>query len=774
MSSETPAPDASRTFVEHNRQQQRRRAFWDRNEQIRETVEKCSRCLELGQAKHYHYIATALDETLVPLLLTEHGKTPRSYADALADHPEWHYLQLKQFVDDPTPYLEATNPTVATPSGVEATARATVTQAFDSLAAIAEEEEIIRAELRTRVDATMFGRKIGEHLQDAEMDLGDSVEAMSLLSGALKTVHTGGTGQGKSAGVEAEAEAYYRQTFQSGRDYKLIDPVGLRDGENWFYDIPLREETLRRRRDEQGLAPSFAEDPDVEPDEYPQVELYVPLTPGLSDEELPFDVDSEQFVVTPYTVPAADIRKRLLISIMATKLTPQQEATVRTAYSEVDTSHDDWTLATLADEVLHRDDLDESKTKPIVATLRQLQQQGFIRTRDDPHTLAWRDIFTDSETITVFSQAFIDDEVGQLIAAGHLIETIVNERESMYGIPEVVLPIRELWKVAPHNRRQSFDARAAALQESIGHMLTELFRENRHSGVHMMGDTQFLSDLLKSIRELFNRYVVYNTNRDTVQDIFEWTANDKWGSFYSTLSPQPGEGSVVGMVQPAVEERDIEFVGPVQYAGPSHHHFDEDSDQTGWRSRERYLSPITECPECESDALERTEQLDAVICADCGERTPDLSLGREEELRRPRRVDDVEWDDEVPTKLRVNVGTDEEDSTPDIDREPVELFAQRCLRKERDSDVKKEDVRTAFNEFMLDHDRSTRDFDDHKTATRFGQRLASALDYWDEIGRSVVDGRESYRHMALTTAGQEYLSAAYEGLEDSAAPVTDR
>jgi len=716
----------SKSFIEHTQSQQQRDDYWDRNEDVRKSIRLCARALQRGERKHYYYIAKELRGTLIPRLVGEEEGSPEDYDDVVGDHREWSFDALTQFFEQPSAYVAAVAPDGtnqiagrATLTEVgdgfeagEATARQIIDGAFRSCTAIAEEEEIIRAELRSRVDATMFDTKIGEHIQDAEQDLGDSVEAISLLSGALKNIHTGGTGQGKSSGVESEGEGYYLQNFNEGRDFKLIDFVGLRDGENWFYDIPQHDQTMRRSREEQNLAPSFAEDPGRDPETYPDLEILVPLTPGLTQRELPFDVDDEEFRVRPFTIPASKIRKRLLISIMATKLTPEQESIVRTAYSEVDNRKEDWTLSDLAEEVRSREELSDTKQKPIISTLRQLQQHGFIRTQEDDYTLDWGEIFADTETITVFSQAFIEDQVAQYIAVGHLAETIVKQREQRYGIAEAVLLMREMWKVAPHNRRQSFDATAAALQEAIGHMLTELFRENRHSGV------------------------------------------------------------IVGMVQPAIDERGIEYIGPVDFAGPSHHHFNEGVDDNGWKARVNYLTPTEECEECGSTALDRAENLADLTCEDCGHEMVDLSLGRNEELRTPLS-EGRRWDDEVPTRLTVDAGYDD-DGSPDVDREPVKAFAERCLRFSEGSAVKREKVRVAFNDFLQDHDREPRDFDDSGVLSKFGQRLAKALgDDWEDISRGTKDRDVTYTNLELTRVGEEYYENAMSGLEDAAAPITD-
>jgi hypothetical protein len=561
------------------------------------------------------------------------------------------------------------------------------------------------------------------------MDIGDPVGLVTEESGALKSLFTGGTGQGKSAALEAEAEDYYlRNAIDGEEDVKLLDLVGLRDGENWFYDIPQQDGPLRDAREDLGLPPGFDETDVMERD----LEILVPLTPGLNEQQLPYDTEAEGFRVRPFTVPASAIRKPLLVSMIVTKLTPQQEAIVRTAYDDVSRANDDWTLKDLAGSIKRRDELGPDKKKPIIGTLRQLQGHGFIRTHEDEYTIDWKEIFESTETVTVFSQAFMEDTIAQLIAFGYLAHTVVKKRERLHDVPPCALLMRELWKVAPHNRRQEFDNRAAALQEAIGHMLAALFRENRHSGVHVLADTQQPSDLLKPVREMFNRYVVFQTNEKITKDIFEWTANNKWRAFYNTLTPKKGEASVVGMTEPAVEERHIEFVGPVKYAPASHHHRIAGLDTTGWTARAKYVD--------------------------------------EEELRRPADVPHITWDDQVPPTLIIDGQEEDADGTPDVDTEPVAAFVHDCIRYDPESALKKQKISTTFNEYVQEKGRTPWDLDERGVQTRFGKRLKDAIE--GETSRTTRDGEPATANIDLNSAGEALLEDAMEGLESSAEPIT--
>jgi len=731
----------TKNIIEYSRGEQAKRERWTREDRIEDRIKRCSRALEHGRRDHYRYVAAKLHEEVVPDLRAVCSKPLLEYDDDLAGREGWHYLALQRYLRAPstftqqfegTPQARSNSLSVLGDGYISETQQAqdTIAHALASVVAIAEHEDIVMDEYAGVVEATGFGHtQVGEYLKDEEMDLGNPVRIISEASGAVKTLFTGGTGQGKSAALETEAESYYLQNFKEGKDIKLIDIIGTGDGENWLYDIPQSDKSLQQVRKDMGLAETYEE-----MDHDPEIEVLVPLTPGLTEEELPYDTESEEFVVRPFTVPAAEIRKPLLVSMITAKLTPQQESIVRDAYDEVDRSQDDWALKDLANEIDSRDELDASKKKPVVRTLRQLQDQGFIRTKECDYTLNWREIFTSTEKITVFSQAFVDETIAQLIGIGYVVHTIAEKREDMRRIPKCALLMRELWTIAPHNQRQEFDQRAAQLQEAAGHMLAKLFRVNRRRGVHILADTQQPSDLLKSVREMFNRYVVFATNRDTVQDIFDWVAAENYRSFYSTLNQKPGHASVVGMVEPAVEERHISYVGPVRYSAPAHHHFDEDRDFTGWDTRAKHLE--------------------------------------DEVLRRPADVDHVYWPDEVPTRLMIDIGREDKSDTPDPVTEPVPAFANECLRYDSGSAVRRDFVYAAFNAWALnqpEREDQTWDFEDNGVKTRFGSRLKKAFD--GDLGRTKRDGESAWKNLSLTRKGQEFYEDAMGGYADASEPI---
>lgn len=737
------ASQDTRSAVEHSKKQQQQVDIERRKSQITELIDKCSRALgrggdphERGGADYYVHVDRACRDGVgskPPLadLLREFGNYPdlMGYDSDLAGHEWWHPIALDRLLDGWHRPFE----------GHDVTHRQLVADAFHSLAAIAEAEGIVADELSNRVDVVGFAGKTGEALQPYDMDIGDPVQWNTLQSGALKTLHIGGTGQGKSAGLETDVWDYYRQNWQDGLDYKIIDVVGPRDGENWCYDIPQQQDALRRAREQKDLPADFTQlgeaddradhdgseadevsttltDDRVEPIE-PKIEILHPLIPGLSEKALPYDEDLGEFRVTPYTVPAANLDKSLLISLILSRVSPEQENIIRQAYDDVDEQHADWSLKDLAEEITMREELGRKHKQSAIGVLRSLANEGFIRTREDPNTLDWDRIFNEPRTITVFSQAFFEDDIGTFAAMAHVIDAIVRERQkpAHYPMPDAVLVCREFWKITPHQRRQEPDARVAAIQEAMGARMQKLLRENRHFDTHIIGDTQKPGDLLKSVREMFNRYVVYSASRTACQNVFDWTQNDKWQSFYNTLTAETGVAGVVGQVQPAIDHREIEYLSPVEVVPAPFHHYDDDHDPTGWYMRNEYLG---------------------------------------EDLRRPADLEGIDWGDQQPDDLEIDSAKrpdPDSDESPDPNLHPMAAFVDECIEETGQSNhwVPTADVRMAYNQWAEDNDIETID-----SASVFGRRFSDGLRM--ELDKQNRNGEKAYIGLVFTESGEEY------------------
>jgi hypothetical protein len=581
----------SQSYIDHKQRSKRRQDEWSSTRTVRETVAKCARALELGQRKHYYFVGRKTSEVLVPLLLGD--QHPRAYGRRLGDadlEAEWRFDAIESFVESPQVFVAMVAPDRATrqATGVaEDVARQIIEGAFESCTAIAEYEGTIKAELKTRTDTVGFATKIGEHVQDAEMDFGDPVEGIVGDKGTVKSLFSGSTGSGKSTVAERQFEDYYRQNVQSGRSCKCIDLVDFTSGENLFYNVPQQQGELQRVREDFDLPADFAGVDGFTP----EMEALVPLTPNLDRERMPFDVEAEAFVAQPFAIPASSISKELFTTILTARVSRGERNTIRDVYETVDRRMGDWALADMAEEIAHRDELSDKHKKTAIRVLRSLQDMGMIRRErdvDDAYLLDWDEIFTSTDRITAFSQSLCPDETAQLFVLAWLFEMLWERRRQMATYPQMALLLRELWEYVPHGRRDSDSDTQAALQERIAYILTRMQRKNRDIRTHIIGDTQAIGDLHKGVRELFNRYVLLDGNDQVYEDVFSWTSNSKWRVFKSTITERPGEAGIVGLVGPAIERPNIEFISPVRLVPPSFHHHDKD-EGSGWRRRVQYV-----------------------------------------------------------------------------------------------------------------------------------------------------------------------------------------
>lgn len=754
-----------RSKVDYTTSQHSKREYWNRETEINDLIELCSRALARGTRDTYLYAAAKMADDLVNLLEEHTGNELLQFDGELEDHTEWDYLTFSEWYANRERYPHFFGKGFGT--GSEASRQQAIDHletALRSLTAIAETTGIVHESYAGRAEGVGFGLKLGEHLQDGKMDIGDPIELVTDEQvDTLKWLVCGGTGMGKSTGTERFIEDYLAASQTPGRDYKVCDILGMRQGENWLPDVPQQQADLQRVREEHGLPPSFVDAEEYDP---PRVEILHPLTRDFSENELPYDVDAEEFVVRPFTIPASAFRKPVMVSLLMSRLSESEEATIREVYDDVVEEKEDWSLKDLADEIGSRKELSDKHKSKAIGVLRSLQNEGFIRTHNDEHTLNWDDILADTDCYSIFSQALCDRDLSALMTFAYLLDTIFRQRESSASRTEIVLVMRELWEVMPHTRRRSFDAREAAVQEAIGQIGMKVMRQNRHAGIHVVADTQEPNDLLKSIRELFNQYVVYSANRDTIDDIFEWTQNNRKRSFWSTMTAKAGQAGIVGQAKPAIEKRDIEFISPVEITPPAHHHFDVKRDGTGWHARVKYFTPLESCPECNSEHIERSGDGYWVTCADCSEESLDPSGGRCEGLRRPIDVEGVDWDDTVPPELDIPTFGDQttNDSTPDPDIFPLRAFTEECIARSPGINTAKEEVYDAFNSYAVEHGHEPWDFSKHSVLVEFGQKFSQYIEgplkSTDvQVGEEKVKG---YQELRLTKTGKQYLDERRE------------
>lgn len=619
--------------------------------------------IERGGRENYINLINIVRDFAWPMILeSPYTDSKEYYHTELAekDGYTWDWMAVEMFRKNHDEYLEElSNPSKGSISDQLGTELAPSTEAreytkrcFRSLESIAEYDDIVRDDMRNRADAIGFDHKIGVHRQSYEMDLSDKVRVVSDETGNPKSLFLGGTGQGKSAGKYTEVVDRYN----SG--YKILDLIDTDKFENIMYDVPQSDEKLRNIRERMDLAPDYRISDDLK---NPELELYHPISKGVDDAKITVDEDGES-IVNWFSIPASEISKTVFGSMMAEMLTDQQKSDIMSAYDAVDNENDDWTLADLAEEIRGRDIEDSVKSR-IIQKIEQLQNAGFIRDKECPHSIDLDSIMNDTDVITSFSQAYIRDEASRLFVVAWLIDKVYTQRRWGPDYPKAAVVLSELHEIVPHNRKTSADALAEALQKGpIRSRLGKLQLKGRHYDTELLADTQKSNHLNRNIKEEFNRYVVYNLGKSKLKNLFDYCEGvdmDSYDGCSNTLTLESGVAAVVGVSEPVVQNREIDYISPVKYAPPAHHHIDTDVHNDGWDAR------------------------------------ADLT---EEEITTP------DIDPELPSEYEINPSKTDPDSY-NPQKNPMGAFVERCLVETEDPDdtVLTKDVRDLYNEFAEKH-----------------------------------------------------------------------
>lgn len=642
------------TFLDYWQGKAEKEDEWSKNRIVKEGLKTCGKLLANGSDEAYSYVVQICVEEIDKYLIQQGELNSIDYERRLHGKDDFNWTDWMSVRDNPERVLNRLNEEEYSFSNYEITTlpRDTIENALDTYGVIAAYEGIIPEEMRDRADATGYATKVGEHLQSKEWDLSDSVSTVTNDTGALKTIHVGGTGAGKSNGVDVEVWDYYSRSRGEGREFKIIDVYGF-DFENIYYDVSQQQQPLLDARSDMGLSETI-DSPDLPT---PEMEIYHPLTPDLTQQELPFNTETETFTVKPYVVPAYELPIDVLIDFLGARLTPQQTASISLAVEEVAKDDPKYSLDDIAQHIKSDDEIDQTVQSRAVKSLESLSRQGWIATGSEEHTLNLDEIMRDTDTITVFSQAFMSDKTRKLMAIAHLIDAIPSQRQE-HAYDEAVVVMRELHETCPHSRRTAANENAAAIQTSIAGKMSDTFRKNRHTGTHLLTDTQKIGDIDISVREMFNRYVVYSEKRDAVKDMANYTGTDEWKSFYKSLNLQTGIAGILGKTG-ATLSHGIDYLSPVKYTGAPFHHWDEKTDQGLTKSRTQYV--------------ENEEP-----------RTPD--------------EEGTEWHTNTD-----NISTNKTETGIDIELNPVKAFVTERIEQDTSSDLEKETMRSAYNQYREDH-----------------------------------------------------------------------
>lgn len=695
-----------RRVSDHFKQQQKKRDKEVRKQVVRETIEECSRALTRSDERYYLFVAHRCETVLVPILIGDHRSRHifHHLDKELAGQPGWHFrAALKAFNENLVEGAKELFEYRKLPPRTFESGMHLVEEAFESLVTIAEWRGYIQSDMTD--EAAVKGHKltVGRILEPWERDSPDLIHAVDPQGHPPVSVIQGLPGFGKSTAIETEVEDRYA----SGK--KIIDVVDLTELENGLYDVPQGQDNLRDIRGDFGLPVDF-----TETDEYPRprMEVLCPLTPGLAEADVPFHTDTDETVVRPFTIPAAEIPRKAL-NMMLSHLTDVQQTYLDRAYQSV-SQQDDWSLHDLSDAVLATDAQDGVKRR-IYNTLASLQELGFIRTKECEYALDWEEIFRDAGTITVFTQSTVEDGAHKFMVLSYLIHSLYHERQQYHNLPPLAAVFRELHHVAPNDRTSRQDDREREIQRGMVAAFQELCSMHRHENVEVLADTQqVMGQINKRAREHVERVVTFRSQMGTLKPLFKDMVGLDGDRFehMKTIARDfdTGQAAIIGYTGTS---RSLEM--PVEFAPPMSHHLDATSPyDDGWIARVRILQ--------ERD---------------------DLS---DEELRP------APWDATLPEELEFEPLSVKEGR----DKGPVERFADECLQEQSNGEIVFDELYETLEAFA-----DEKDIDEELPPRNiFGQKLAAELSFDKEKKMEQGERDTIYHGLAFTAAGERFRPGA--------------
>lgn len=692
---------------EREQQRLKRKDRKKSEELVEKTILECAECLDRGKLEDILKVGLLTRNVLIPQLAPD--TTHLSNFDMeIGDMNRWNYDSSYMFLEDSDKFLEIIrNPSNYSEADIFR-ARSTIKEAYLSYELISEQENVIRSGLSASTDLVGFESKIGEFRGGYDIDLGDEIRFRDPDEDQMMTALFVGTqGQGKS--VALESIDYDR--MQS--NHKVIDLLNMSEGEGLTRDIEMNHNELIDARSNLGLESE-------ELDDNSDLQILVPMTVGLEDKVVTKSDDGLD--ITPITIPASDIDKPLLVKLMMSLIGKEQEATVRIAYGSLDKRLDDWNLSDLANQIRSMPDLGEKLSERAISALKTVNSTGFIRDTDSDYNIDLDEVMRDKDTVTVLYTGHMDLLSGKLMAIGYVLNKIIELRENddINSYPPLTITAREFWKISPHKRRRARDSRASSLQSVLTEDFEELLRRVRHLRISILADTQESKDIAKSIREQFSLYVIMEATKNALYDICSWCGVDDPEGVQRTIDSKPGVCTIVGRLEPTVNRKKVDYVGPVHIAPAKYHHLSTSNDGSGWSARKKYLD----------DA----------------------------ELTTPERfgaswIDDVDLSEEYQIKR----GSSK-------DNNPTEEFVENCLthtggRKTAKDTVETSVVREVYKEWR--REQNDDDIPEIKSKRAFGQRVTKAMKGIfdvDEVENQTRNGTQHYIGFILTQRGDELLS----------------
>ncbi len=445
--------------------------------------------------------------------------------------------------------------------------------AFESAVSIAAVDGLIDSTLVSEVPAWEYEHQVGvRHYSptsaaDKEPQLIDPDPDAELKA----TLVTGGQGSGKSTFVETLVED------RIARGHVVVDLLDFVKSENAMYDIEQRQTVLNDIREDMGLDLGFE---DHNP---PSVEVYAPLTDGLATSKVPFNTETEEYVLKPFTIPASELTYRQLVMLLPHS-TRTQENYLKSAHQKLSQTGEDWTLRDIARVVRNETNAGETVADRIERALQTAQETGYIRDQDDDHTLNWSEVASDPSTIASFTIHMVRESADQKVIASYLLDSLYEYRKGLIQQRKLqesdtlTVVMRELHKIVP--RSKSEQDSVATIESYMIDTMSDLLALTRHVDMEIIADTQkFKQQLSSDVSGMFHRVFAFSGQKPDVREVFK-TRVDDTGPAETVAQFEPGECAMVSGAG---------YVMPISTAPPRSHHLDTGGDGDGLSARVAFL-----------------------------------------------------------------------------------------------------------------------------------------------------------------------------------------
>jgi len=664
---------------------------------VKEAILECAPLLNSDNNQGVVTIGKLVNQILRPIL-AKNTIVLSELDNEFNNERRWNWTETYRFIQDPYKYLGIIENYQNYTEREVNDAMNVIISSYYTYELLAENKNLVDGQLTNSSPVYGFSEFMGEFRGGYDIDLGDSVKIVDETDDQQMTVlNVGKPGQGKSVGVEAMD--YDR--YSSG--YKIFDLTNLTKGEGLTRDIPQGVSDLTEVRKDMGAEIYDEIDTDIQ--------ILAPLTPELADHTV--TKRGGELEVTPFTLPASSLSKSLLISLMMSLLGKGQQATISDAWNQVNVDNDDWTMKELAHKIRSKENLGPKLAERAVSALRIVNQSGFIRDKECEYKLDLDEIMRDKDTATILYTGHMNGKTSKFMVVGAILSKILElrDKDSMNEYPPMALTARELWKICPHSKRSARDSRAESLQSVITGDFQELLRMARHLNIDVLADTQESNDLNKSIREMFNQYVIYNATRKSLSDMVEWAGADKPKQVYNTLRSEPGVATILGRTEPTVTRQSINYVAPVKICPAPYHHLSTKNDGSGWGARAKHHDDI--------------------------------------ELTTPREFG-ADWVDDTEQTGEYDIDGMKK-SIP-----PHEEFVRECFEHTggRSDKIPTQVVRNMWSEWAAEHETAEPEIESTlKFGTKFSKAAKEVFDI-DNIDNETRQGKQQYIEFVLTFDGE--------------------